>query len=156
VDEGSGGGSEEGSRRSGDVDRQSAVLRSESDDLDAMLHGLIERLRGIPGLQVNVKQHPRRVRRLMGDIPYINDLHRRSDRIDRVDVTIGAANYWVESHGGSVTCGQDLAPAAEGRPSTPLPFADWSDALFADISMSNRQALESLSALRGLVEGEPS
>jgi hypothetical protein len=153
---GSGGGSAEGSRGPGGLERDSAELRSESADLDAMLHGLIERLQGIPGLQVAVKQHHRRVRRLIGDIPYINDLHRRSDRIDRVVVTVGAAKYWVESDGSSVTCGQDLVPVAEGHPSTHLPFADWSDALFADISRSNREALDSLTALRGLVEDEPS
>lgn len=153
---GSGGGSQEGSRGRGDLERESAVLRSESADLDAMLLGLIERLQAIPGLQVVVKQRHRRVRRLIGDIPYINDLHRRSDRIDRVAVTVGGANYWVESDGRSVTCGQDLVPVAEGRPSTHLAFGDWSDALFAGISRSNREALDALSALRGLVEDEQS
>ena len=61
------------------LDSSAAMVRAESDQLDATLHALVRRLSSVPGLMMTVSHRHGRLRRLIGDLPYINDLNRWSD-----------------------------------------------------------------------------
>jgi hypothetical protein len=120
------------------------MVRAESDGLDATLHALVDRLAAIPGLNMVVTYHEGRLRRLIGDLPYVNDLHRRGDPIRRIVVTVGSGPYWLDAGEGSLRCGR-------GR-GEELGFAAWADALFDEIAAQNFVNHESMVALRRLVE----
>jgi hypothetical protein len=134
------------------LDSSSAMVRAESDHLDATLHALVRRLSSVPGLTMTVSHRHGRLRRLIGDLPYINDLHRWSDPIDKVDVVIGPSTYWLESDRGSIRCGRQLTSVERGEAKEELSFPAWANALFDEIARQNFVNHESMVALRHLVE----
>jgi hypothetical protein len=125
------------------LDTSSAMLRAESDQLEATLHALVMRLSSVPSLKMVVSHRHGKLRRLIGDLPYINDLHRRTDPIEKVLVTLGDSSYWLHCDGQLISCGRDSAP---------LDFSVWASALFDGIARQNLVNHESLVALRQLVE----
>ncbi len=134
-------------------DASASALRAEAMDADALLHALVDRLDAVPGLAVTVTHRHGRLRRLIGDLPYVNDLHRRSDPIDRLVVTVESLDYWVASDDHTVRCGIDDRSRARGTEGDPLPFPEWSDRLFAAIVRQNNANAASLAALRALITG---
>jgi hypothetical protein len=137
-----------------ELESTAAVLRLDAAELDALLHALVERLSSVPGLKIDVSYRNGRLRRLVGDLPYVNDLHRPSDPIHRILVTIGAGAYWVASTDGVLTCGVDSLTLQRGPASDPLPFPTWADLLVGEIVSQSHISHESADALRKLIEGE--
>lgn len=134
------------------VDASSAMVRTESDHLDATLHALIRRLSSVPGLKMVVSYRHGRLRRLIGDLPYVNDLHRRTDPIHELVVIVGICSYWLHSSHGSIRCGRQTTASAGGQGKEELSFSDWAGALFDAIAQQNFVNHESMVALRNLVE----
>ncbi len=134
------------------LDSSSALVRAESAHLDATLHALVQRLSSVPGLKVTVSYRLGRLRRLIGDLPYMNDLHRSSDPIRSLVVDAGPCSYWLESANGSITCGRAVATIEHGEVREALPFTTWAAELFDDISRQNLANHESMAARRHLVE----
>jgi hypothetical protein len=137
-----------------DLEGSAAVVRFDMDDVDALLHALVERLSSVPGLKIVVTHGNRRIRRLLGDIPYVTDRHRRSDPIRRIAVTIRTIEYWVASTHGTLTCGIGRLTLQRGASNDPLPFAVWADRLVDEIVSQNHISHESVVALRNLIEGQ--
>jgi hypothetical protein len=127
-----------------------AALRSENGTLDATLHGLLAKLSGVPGLSVVATRRRPWWRRLLGDLPYLDDLPRRRGPIEAITVSSGEGNYRLVRAGASVRCTRERP----GTPAEELPFGRWADALLADIEVDNRTSHESLLALRALVDHE--
>ncbi len=127
-----------------------AALRSESATLDATLHGLLAKLSGVPGLSVVVTRRRPWWRRILGDLPYLEDLPRHRGPIEAITVSSGARDYRVLRTGASLRCTRERPDTAPEE----LPFGRWADALLADIEAENRTSHESLLALRALVEHE--
>jgi hypothetical protein len=134
------------------LDASSAMVRAESDQLDATLHALVRRLSSVPGLTMSVSYRHGRLRRLIGDLPYINDLHRWTDPIDKVQVAVGPSTYWLQSEGGSIRCGREVTSLERGAQKAELSFPVWANALFDEIARQNFVNHESMVALRHLVE----
>jgi hypothetical protein len=130
------------------LDTSAALVRAESDHLDATLHALATRLSSVPGLKVTVTYRQGKLRRLLGDLPYINDLNRRTGPIHKLVVAIGPSSYWVDAGHGSIRCGRD----EQGLVSEELAFSAWATALFDEIVKQNLINYESMVALRRLVE----
>ncbi|MDA8355917.1 MAG: hypothetical protein M0Z95_06415 [Actinomycetota bacterium] len=134
------------------LDYRAAELRAEAQSVDAMVHALVERLSGIPGLVMNVAYRHARWRRLVGDVPFVNDLHRRADPIRNVAVTVGAIEYWLRVTGGAIRCGTDTVVAGSGRTTQEVPFSRWAQALFESLTQETRAHRDALTALRELIE----
>ncbi len=130
------------------------MVRFDMDDVDVLLHALVERLSSVPGLKIVVTHGNRRIRRLLGDLPYVTDRHRLSDPIRRMAVTIGTSEYWVASSHGALTCGVARLTPQRSASGDPLPFAVWADRLIDEIVSQNHITHESVDALRTLIEGE--
>ncbi len=134
------------------LDFSSAMVRAESGHLDATLHALIDKLSSVPGLNVGVFYRHGKLRRLIGDLPYINDLHRRTDPIDKIVVGVGPSSYWLHSQHGSIQCGRESASIEPGQIKEDLSFSAWATALFDEIAEQNFVNHDSMMALRHLVE----
>ncbi len=131
-----------------------ALIRHESVDHDGFIEALIERLSSISGLQMVVKYPKGRVRKAIGDIPYLNDLHRSSDPISRLTVTVETVEYWVEPTGGSPWCGIDTVTLAGGRTSAIYELPSWTNLLLEDVIRHNHLDPESAASLHNLIRGE--
>jgi hypothetical protein len=134
------------------VDTDAALLRAESDHVQATVHALLSRLSAIPGLRVKVLYRHGRLRRLLGDLPYLNELHRSGDAIRRLEVSVEGACYWLECEPGLVHCGRDVENAEPSREREELTFASWANELFAEISHQSHVNHDAMFALRRLVE----
>jgi len=134
------------------LDSTSAMVRAEAEHLDATLQALVTRLSSVPGLNMSVSYRHGRLRRLLGDLPYINDMSRRTEPIQRIVIVIGPHSYWLHSDPGSITCGRDAISPQPGEPHEELTFSDWAKALFDEIASQNVVNHDSLVALRHLVE----
>lgn len=130
----------------------SAMVRAESDHLDATLSALVTRLSSVPGLQLAVSRRQGRLRRLIGDLPYVNDLHRSTDPVREVVVVVGPCSYWLHSEHGAIRCGTEVTSLERGLVKEELPFSAWATALFDEIARQNLVNHDSLVALRHLVE----
>ena len=95
---------------------------------------------------------PRSLRRLIGDLPYINDLHRRSDPIQEIVVVVDPDTYWLHADHGLITCGRDVSSIERGAVKEELSFSAWATALFDQIAQQNLVNHDSIVALRHLVE----
>ena len=127
-------------------------MRAESDHAQATVHALVGRLSAIPGLDLRVFYGQGRLRRLLGDLPYLNELHRRADPIRRLEVSAAGTCYWLRCEPGAIHCGRELAPAHRAPVHEELPFASWAAELFAEISRQSHASQDAMSALRALVE----
>ncbi|MHB8220384.1 MAG: hypothetical protein ACYDHU_08710 [Acidimicrobiales bacterium] len=134
------------------LDFRAAELRAEVPSVDAMLHALVERLEGIPGLVMSVVYRHARWRRLIGDIPFVNDLHRRDDPIRNIAVTVGTTEYRLRATGGTIRCGTDTVVPGRGRTTEEIPFTRWAEALFQALTHETRIHQDSIAALRDLIE----
>lgn len=134
------------------LDSTAAMVRAESDHLDATLHALVNRLSSVPALSMQVFHRHGRLRRLIGDLPYINDLHRRTDPIEKLVISVGGRAYWLHAQGGSMSCGRNSGAFEQPGGAEELSFSEWATALFDDIARQNLVNHGSLLALRELVE----
>jgi hypothetical protein len=134
------------------LDSSAAMLRAESGNLDATLHALVTRLSSVPGLEMTVSRRHGTLRRLIGDIPYINDLHRSSDPVESIQVAVGPCTYRLHNRGGAIECARELTSIERGPVREAMPFPEWATTLFEDISQQNFANHESMVALRHLVE----
>jgi hypothetical protein len=135
-----------------DLDTTAAMVRAESDHLDSTLRALVTRLSSVPGLNLTVSYHHGRVRRLLGDLPYVNDLNRQTGPIHKIVVAVGEHSYWLQAEGGSLSCGREPGSAEAGQMDEQLTFTIWAKALFDDIARQNLVNHDSMVALRRLVE----
>jgi hypothetical protein len=135
-----------------DFDSSSAMVRAEAEHLEATLGALVAALSSVPGLKLSVYPHPGILRKLLGDLPYINDMARRKGQIQRIAVAIGPWSYWLHSELGSIKCGRDAAAAQAGQANEQMTFSAWVTALFEQIARQNLVNHDSLVALRQLVE----
>ena len=90
--------------------------------------------------------------KLVGDLPYINDLNRRRGPVQAIVITLGAYSYWLRSDGGSIRCGRDVASPQPGLADEELTFSVWAKTLFDEIARRNVLNHDSLVALRQLLE----
>jgi hypothetical protein len=134
------------------LDHSSAMLRTESDYLPTTLRALVARLESVPSLNVRVVYHHGRIRRLIGDLPYVNDLHRRSAPIASILVTVGPYSYWLQSDQVSIRCGRSQLSFHRGEAGDTLSFSAWAEALFEAIAGQNLVNHDSMVALRQLIE----
>ena len=130
------------------LDASAALVRAEVDHLDATLRALATRLSTVPGLKVKVGYRQGRLRRLVGDLPYINDLNRRTGPVARLAVACGPVSYWVHAEHGSIKCGREQ----HGALAEELPFSSWASRLFDEVVEQNLLNYEAMAALRRLVE----
>jgi hypothetical protein len=134
------------------LDTSSALVRAEADHLEATLHALVTRLGSVPGLKITVSYRHGKLRRFLGDLPYINDLNRRTGPIQRISVVIGAHAYWLHRDREAIRCGRDPIPTQPDSGAQELTFSAWAKTLFAEIAQENLVNHDSLLALRQLVE----
>jgi hypothetical protein len=135
------------------LDASAALLRAESAHLDATLHALARQLAAVPGLALAVSHRQGRLRRLLGDLPYLNDLHRARAAIETLALRAGAHSYTLRAAHGSLTCTREqLSPEGARGAREELPFTQWAAALFADIEHQNLANHEALRTLRELIE----
>jgi hypothetical protein len=130
-----------------------AFSRRGSVDHDAFVIALVERLSAVPGLPVVVGYQKGRIRKAVGDIPYVNDMHRSSDPIRSLKVTVGTTEYWVNPATGTLRCGIDTVTMTRGRTSDIVALAEWTDLLLEDVIRHNHLDPESGAALRNLIHG---
>jgi len=128
-----------------------AMVRAETQHLDATINALVKRLSSVPGLEVKVSPRRGALRKLIGDLPYIGELGTRSAHVHEVSVCVGESSYWLHAREGSITCGRSTT-RADGRHEQELPFTDWASALFDEIAQRNLANHDAMAALRRLVE----
>jgi hypothetical protein len=135
----------------GGFDAASADLQANSGDLDILLHRLVEKLEAVPGLDTVVSYRQGRWRRLLGDLPYINDLHARSQPVSAIEVHAGAVEYLLDAGPSSVSC-RIMKRSATGTVTTqPVTFSQWINELIATVGERSRAAWESIAALQSLI-----
>lgn len=141
-----------GANAGAELDSTAAMVRAESDHLDATLRGLVIRLSSVPGLKLTISYRHGKLRRLIGDLPYMNELHRKSGPIEEIVVELGSCRYWLRPGRGSIECGREVTQIERGQTTEELPFSVWATMLFDEIARQNLVNHESLVALRHLVE----
>jgi len=124
-------------------------------DHDAFIYAFAQRLSAVPGVPLVVDHHKGRIRRAVGDLPYVNDLHRSSDPIRSLTVTVDTTEYWMRPTTGQLRCGIDTVTMRRGRTSEVVELAVWTDLLLDDVIRHNHLDQESGAALRGLIQGDP-
>ena len=135
-----------------EFDASAAMVRAEAAELPAMVHALVQRLSSVPGLELKVARRHGRLRRLLGDLPYLNGIHRTSDPVERIDVAVGLSSYWLIAERSAIRCGRRGSSSERGDREEELSFEAWASALFDAVAAQNSVNLESVAALRRLVE----
>ena len=123
-------------------------------DHDAFVYALADRLSAVPGVPVVVDHHKGRIRKAVGDLPYVNDLHRSSDPIRSLTVTVDTTEYWMRPTTGPLRCGIDTVTMKRGRTSEVVELDRWTDLLLDDVIRHNHLDPESGAALRTLIRGD--
>jgi hypothetical protein len=143
-------GTDDGAWRStgAGLDSSAALLRAESDHLDGTLRALIARMSSVPGLEVSVAFREGKLRRLLGDLPHIDDLSRRTGPIHRLVVAVGRRSYWLHADHGQITCGREITLGEHGHVTEEMSFSIWARTLFGEIAVQNLANYESMLALR--------
>ncbi len=134
------------------LDSSAALVRAESDHLDATLRALVTRLSSVPRLKLSVAYRHGKLRRLFGDLPYINDLNRRTGPIHKLLVAVGTSSYRVHAEHGSIRCGREMTSGEQGQVTEEMSFSSWATTLFDEIAAQNFVNYGSMAALRRLVE----
>jgi hypothetical protein len=134
------------------LDSSSAMVRVEADHLDATLNALVTRLSSVPALNLSVSYRQGKLRRFLGDLPYLNDMNRPTGPIQRIAIVVGRHSYWLHSEFGSIRCGRDAVSPKSGESNQELTFSVWARTLFDEIASQNLVNHDSLVALRHLVE----
>jgi hypothetical protein len=129
------------------LDAAAASLRADAGELDLLLRTLADKLGAVPGIETSVRHRRPRWRRLLGDLPYVNDLARRSGPIESVRVEVGGTTYQLAVRDLTIAC------TVTGPGGTPAlrPFDAWLDELQAAIDQRARLSQESLAALQQLI-----
>lgn len=135
----------------GGLDSASADLQARAGDLDLLLHRLVEKLRGVPDLNMVVSYRHGRLRRLLGDLPYVNDLHTRSQPISAIQVHVGASDYLLEATSTSISCRIVGHPASNATTQQPVAFSRWIGDLIATVAEHNQATQESVASLESLI-----
>ncbi|MBV8432564.1 MAG: hypothetical protein JO244_15475, partial [Solirubrobacterales bacterium] len=112
------------------LDATSAMVRAEADHLEATLQALVARLGSVPGLSLSVSYRHGRLRRFLGDLPYINDLTRKTGPLQRLVIGVGEHTYVLHRHLGAIRCSRQRRPAQPGHHVEELSFGTWAKALF--------------------------
>lgn len=128
-----------------------AMVRAESENLDATINALVKRLSSVPGLEVSVSPRRGALRKLIGDLPYFGELGTRSAHVHEVSVSVGVSSYWLHARDGSIACGRSTS-GADGQKDEEVPFPLWATALFDEIAQRNLVNHDAMAALRRLVE----
>lgn len=134
------------------LDPSAELLGAESDHLDGTIRALIARMSSVPGLKVSVAYREGKLRRLPGDLPYSNDLNRRTGPIQRLVVAVGTRSYWVHADDGQIRCGREITLGRHGQVTEEMSFSIWARTLFGEIAVQNLANYESMLALRRRVE----
>jgi hypothetical protein len=132
------------------LDDAASSLRADAADLDHLLHVLVERLGSVPGVALKIRFRRSRWRRMLGDIPYVNDLDRTSSPIERVEVALGARRYLLNVTGPSFTCCVEQTGAGAGAGAT-LGFSQWMQALTGDIGRQSDSIRDAVASLQQLL-----
>jgi hypothetical protein len=127
-------------------------VRRQLSESDALLHALVDRLSGVPGLNLKVDYRRGRWRRLVGDLPYVNDLHKKSYPIGSIRVGVGTTAYWVRATHGSLSCGSDNLSVDHGMVTEEQSVPAWTRGLLATLEAQCHLDPVSLSALRDLTD----
>lgn len=135
-----------------ELDYGAAELRADAPSVDAMLHAFVERLSAIPGLAMKVVYRHARWRWIIGDIPFLNDLHRRADPVQDIAVTLGTTEYWLRATGGTIRCGTDSIVPGRGRTTGEMSFTRWAEAMFQALTEKTKVHQDSIAGLRDLIE----
>ena len=135
----------------GGLDAAAASLRADVDQLDVLLRSLVDKLRAIPGLSPAVTYRRSRLRRILGDLPYVNDLYRRSSPIERISVTVADRAFELGATTSSITCSIESRAPSAARSVTVVSFSEWIKELMATIDERNRLAADSMAALQHLI-----
>jgi hypothetical protein len=92
------------------------------------------------------------LRRLIGDLPYLNGRRGSSAPIQRVSVALGPRTYLLAVAPGSIRCWiEGTSLDRPGGPAEQLPFRDWATRLLGEVAEQNLVNYSSLVALRHLV-----
>lgn len=134
------------------LDESSAMLRAEAAQLDARLRALVQMMSSVPGLELSVSYRQGKIRSLLGDLPYLNDVNRPARPIQRIATAVGGYVYWLNAKPGSITCGRDPISPRPECVSEMLTFSIWARALFDEVVSDNVANHDSMVALRRLVE----
>jgi hypothetical protein len=126
----------------------SAMVRAEADHLDVLVDALVDSLSSVPGLEIRVTYRHGRLRTLLGDLPYVNDLGRGTGPTRKLAVTVGRSRYLLEVESCAIKCSVVDASGDEDA----LTVRDWAKSLTDEIERHNRFNYESITALRNLVE----
>jgi hypothetical protein len=141
----------EPSPEAGGLESASADLRANAGDLDLLLHRLVEKLQGIPGFDPVVTYRQGRLRRILGDIPYVNDLYSTSRPISAIRVGAGGDEYLLEAKHSAISCRiERRRPTGSVTPSD-VSFSSWIAQLIAAVESQSRAANEALAALENLI-----
>jgi hypothetical protein len=135
----------------GGLDAASAELQASGGDLDLLLHRLVEKLKAVPGLEPVVSYRHGRLRRLLGDLPYVNDLHARSQPVSAIHVRAGAEDYLLDAKATSISCRIEKHSATGTVTTQPVTFSRWITDLIAAVEERSRVASESIAALETLI-----
>ncbi|MHB8319753.1 MAG: hypothetical protein ACYDEP_11095 [Acidimicrobiales bacterium] len=150
---------EEAAVTTGGLDESASLLRYESSSVDAMLHALVERFSCVPGLDMTVTHRHGKLRKVFGDIPYVNDLKRHTDPISSIVIKVGSTEYWVKNVKGILRFGVDSATSASETVTTAgvdKSFSKWAESLISNLTSESKAHYEAISALRDLTErGRP-
>lgn len=144
-------GGSEGAQSPESLDVSAASLRAETEHLDLLLHSLVDKLRAVPGLEPVITYRRSRLRRIVGDVPYVNDLHRKSSPIEAIRVTVGGSAFELSATTSSITCSVVGRGPGTERGQVATSFSEWITQLMAAIDERNRLAADSLSALQDLI-----
>lgn len=134
------------------LDESSAMVRAEADHLEVRLRAFVQRMSSVPGVGMSVSYRPGKLRRLLGDLPYLNDVNRPTGAIQRIVIAAGPYSYWLNANPSSITCGRDPISAQPERGGEMLTFSSWARALFDELANHNVANHNSLVALGQLVE----
>lgn len=141
-------GGQEGAQTPKGLDASGASLRADSAHLDLLLHSLVDKLRAVPGLELGISYRRSLFRRILGDLPYVNDLHRTSSPIESIRVTVGGSIFDLSATDSSITCS---VSSRANRTPTVMSFSAWIKQLMAAVDERNRIATDSLAALQDLI-----
>jgi hypothetical protein len=133
------------------LDSAASSLQADAANLDFLLHSLADKLAAVPGLELKIKYRQSWLSRLVGDLPYVNDLHSKSGPIERLQVRIGPSTFWLDASRSSISCGTESSSATSGQVGHPQSFSEWIKGVIATIDQQSKVTQESLQALQDLI-----
>ncbi len=133
------------------LDDAASSLRAAAADKAALLQALAGCLADIPGLQLQVVRRRGKLRRIFGDIPYVNDFQRRSAPVSAIRVQVGDRLFELESTGPKFDCFSGPSGSAGSRKN--MPFPEWMAGLVGELAEMSRVSAGAIEALENLLIG---